>query len=347
MPKPNEVSDVTLLSLKKDAGLLIKTVRKRILILLVLSLLGGILGYFAGFLNKPLYTAKVKFVVQEEGKSNSLGSYAGIASQLGIEMPESNSDLFKSENVAELMRSNLIIDKTLYSQISVNGKKELLGNVYLRDNNIIALRPNHQKFVFVPGDFSADRFRDSLLTVIEANLSRTDLQEAKVDNNVTIRFASFTSRSEEFSKIFLENLMKNVGNYYVKTKTERAAQNVLALQKQTDSVKRLLYSSMNSSAISTDYQLNMNPARQIGQVSLQKNKIDLQIQTTTYMELVRNLGLAKLNVLKETPLFQIIDPPRYPLEKKILRKSVTALTGTVLVFFLTLIYFFRRDSKVV
>lgn len=339
-----EENDVSLSSLNKGIKSIGRVILKKIIILLVISFAGGAIGYMIGYISVPTYTARMKFVVQEPDKSGGLSSYSGIASQLGISMPESNSDLFKSENIIELMKSSEVIDKTLFTEVAVNGEKILLGNQYLKINKIIALRPDRSVFSFQRGMLS-DRLRDSILSKIEGDLVRKDLQEAKIDNNVTIRFAAFTSKDEAFSKLFLETLMQNVGLFYVRTKTEQASNNVHTLQKQTDSVRRILYGSMGRSAESADYTLNMNPARQIGQIPLQKNKIDLQIQTSTYLELVKNLDGAKLTLLKETPLFKIIDPPRYPLEKHVVRKAYAAMLGFALFFLLSLAFFYNRSLK--
>lgn len=336
-------NDVTLASLGSVIIFIFRIIRKNLLWVILFSFLGGLGGYLSGYLSKPIYTARIKFVVQEAEKSSSLSSYAGIASQFGISMPEGSSDLFKSENIIELIKSNLIIDKTLLTPVIINGHTALLGDMYLVSNTISIMTPDHKKFGF--STTTNKRFRDSVLTVIEASIVRKDLLEAKIDNNVTIRLASFSSRNEIFAKLFLETLMKNVGDYYVSTKTERALLNVLSLQKQTDSVKRLLYSSLTKSAISSGYLLNMNTARQVGQVSLQRDKIDLQIQTSTYVELVKNLEIAKLTLLKETPLFQIIDSPRFPLEKSVLRKAVTALVGLLLGFLISLFFLARKTNK--
>lgn len=339
-----EENDVSLSTLNKGVQKIWKVALKKIGMLLVLSLLGGAIGYLIGHLSVPTYNARMKFIVQEEDKSSPLSSYTGIASQLGISMPDGGSDLFKSENIIELMKSNLIIDQTLFTEVEVNDQKILLGNLYLKINKVTALRPDHSVFTFQK-DRHPERFEDSMLAKIEVDLVRKDLQQAKVDNNVTIRYATFSSKNEAFSKLFLENLMRNVGKYYISTKTEQASNNVRALQKQTDSVKRILFEAMGRSAESADYTLNMNPARQVGQVPLQKNKIDLQIQTSTYLELVKNLDAAKLTLLKETPLFQIIDPPRYPLEKHVIRKAYAAVLGFTIFFLISLSYFYRRSLR--
>lgn len=340
----NPDTDVTLKSLGTNMRSGYKIIRKNLLLLIIVSLLGGICGYLLGFLSKPVYTARIKYVVQEAEKSSSLSSYAGIASQLGINMPEGSSDLFKSENIIELIKSNLIIDKTLLTPMNINGKLMLLGDFYLQSNEISVVTPDHSKFQFANAN-NNKRFSDSVLNVIESTIIRKDLLEAKIDNNVTIRLASFSSRNEVFAKIFLETLIKNVGDYYIRTKTERASKNVISLQKRTDSVKRLLYSSLTKSAISSGLLLNMNTARQIGQLPLQKDKIDQQIQTSTYVELVNNLEMAKLTLLKETPLFQIIDIPRYPLDKSVLRKAVTALIGLVLGFLITFLFLINKGKR--
>jgi uncharacterized protein involved in exopolysaccharide biosynthesis len=44
--------------------------------------------------------------------------------------------------------------------------------------------------------------------------------------------------------------------------------------------------------------------------------MDIQILTTMYGELIKNLELSKFTLMREEPLIQIIDKPILPLEKK-------------------------------
>ncbi|MNE18567.1 hypothetical protein D3C80_1116100 [compost metagenome] len=73
---------------------------------------------------------------------------------------------------------------------------------------------------------------------------------------------------------------------------------------------------MYSRAINIDQTPNINPARQIALIPSQRKSMDMQVLSTTYAEVVKNLEISKLALLRETPLIQIIDTPSYPLDKE-------------------------------
>jgi uncharacterized protein involved in exopolysaccharide biosynthesis len=55
-------------------------------------------------------------------------------------------------------------------------------------------------------------------------------------------------------------------------------------------------------------------------------------------ELIKNLELSRTMMAKDQPLFQLIDQPRFPLEKKKASKLISAIGGSFLTFFLAVIY---------
>ena len=81
-------------------------------IIVLFGVLGSAYGFYKGFTNKPIYTAKLTFAMEEKS-SGGMGAYAGLASQFGIDLGGSAGGVFSGENILELMRSRLIIEKTL------------------------------------------------------------------------------------------------------------------------------------------------------------------------------------------------------------------------------------------
>jgi uncharacterized protein involved in exopolysaccharide biosynthesis len=69
---------------------------------------------------------------------------------------------------------------------------------------------------------------------------------------------------------------------------------------------------LGTSADLTD--LNVNPLKQRLRVQQNRAMIDLQISVALYGELAKNLKLAEIGLRKQTPLIQIIESPRRPLE---------------------------------
>jgi uncharacterized protein involved in exopolysaccharide biosynthesis len=69
-----------------------------------------------------------------------------------------------------------------------------------------------------------------------------------------------------------------------------------------------------------------------------KQQMEVQMLTTMYGEVVKNLELSKTMAAIDEPLIQVIDVPRYPLEKKKTSKSIATIGGFCLMFFLAVMY---------
>ncbi|HEX8277815.1 MAG TPA: Wzz/FepE/Etk N-terminal domain-containing protein, partial [Segetibacter sp.] len=77
------------------------------------AIIAGIAGIVYASFKKPVYIAEITFVGESEG-SATLGGYAGLAAQFGIDAGGS-SGAFAGDNLIELMHSKLLIEKTLLS----------------------------------------------------------------------------------------------------------------------------------------------------------------------------------------------------------------------------------------
>jgi hypothetical protein len=58
---------------------------------------------------------------------------------------------------------------------------------------------------------------------------------------------------------------------------------------------------------------NINPLAKTAKVPYQKAMVNLQANQAIYLEVVKQLELAKVTHRNKTPLIQIIDKPSFPL----------------------------------
>lgn len=302
------------------------------LIILVAGLLGGAIGLTLSFLIKPKYTARLTFAVAND-KSNPLGAYSGLASMAGIDLGGGGSDLFSSDNIMGLMKSKKMIESTLLSPIEVDGKKMTLVERYITFNDLRKKwdkKPNltniHYEVNCDPSKFS--RTQDSIIGTIYGNLIKESISVGKPDKKLSMIESKITTNDEIFSKLFLEELISQVSDFYIETKTKRLKQNVDILQSRADSLSAVLSSSTFSIASITDQ--NLIPSKAIVNAGRARKQIDLQVAGAVYGEVVKNLELAKVTLQKETPLIQVVDSPVYPLEIKKLRKLTSLVLGGIL-----------------
>jgi len=309
---------------------------KKWVIILVAGFIGACLGVAVAWLTKPKYIAKLTFSVENE-KSNPLGSYAGLASMAGIDLGGSGGSMFSSDNIMSIMTSRKMIVNTLLSPITVDNKKITLIEYWLSFNHINdkwSEKPKLAglKFPLNMNPDSLTRLQDSVLTDIYSSLIKSVISINKPDKKLSLIEAKCTSTNEIFSKAFLETLNNQVTDFYIGIKTKRQKDNVNILQNRADSLYRVLSNSMYRSASLADQ--NINTAKQIAGVDRQRKQIDLQIASTAYGEVIKNLEVAKITLQKETPLIQVIDQPVLPLLKEKASKRNGLLIGGFLAGFL-------------
>ena len=95
------------------------------------------------------------------------------------------------------------------------------------------------------------------------------------------------------AKIFNENLVKIVNEFYQKTKTLKTGSNLNILQRQSDSVKIVLDSSIMILAETDQNIPNPNPLSKVNLVPYQKAMIDVQVNSAIYQELLKQLRTSK------------------------------------------------------
>jgi capsule polysaccharide export protein KpsE/RkpR len=108
-------------------------------------------------------------------------------------------------------------------------------------------------------------------------------------------------------------MLNQTSRYFIQTKTDVAATSVILLKREADSLSLALRNAYNSTAEMIDRTYNLNPSVSIQRSGTQFNQAKATAISAAYVEVMRNLEIAKINLQKETPLFRIIDEPELPL----------------------------------
>ena len=304
------------------------------------GIIGGLLGLGYSFTKKTIYTAKLSFALEEKGTGG--GNLSSLAAQFGLGgIGGGDGGVFSGDNIIILLKSRFLIEKTLLSTVNINGKSDLLINRYIlfnRIDKVWATKKNLAGLKFT----NADRMhftlkQDSILGIISTGLIKNNLVIAQQDKNLSIINISVVSTDEIFAKVFSEKLIETVTDFYIETKTKKTRANILVLQNRADSVQRELNSAMYGRAQFGDQ--NMGLIRQQAAVPKLKQEMRVQMLGTLYGELVKNLEFAKLTLMREEPLVQIIDQPILPLPKARLSKLKAIVMGGFLFGFFSLLGF--------
>lgn len=315
------------ISLKEVSAKIAEWVRfllSKWILILLFGILGGVAGYVYARSKSAIYTAITTFVL-EEASGNSLGQYEGVASMIGINLGGGGGGLFQGDNLIELYKSRQMIERTLMSKINVNGKRQLLIE---RFKEITKNQKENSKFKFHPLDENLySRQQDSLISSCYQDIINNYLEVSKPDKKLNIFKVEVKSSDEQFSKCFNDQIVKNVNDFYVQTKTKKSLENIYILQHQADSIRKALNGAITGVANSIDANPNANLSRQILRVPSQKRNVDIQTNSVILAELVKNLEISKISLRKETPLIQTINYPVYPLQKDKVSKLKMIIIG--------------------
>jgi len=308
--------------------------------------IGATLGLTYSLIKKPIYTATLTFALEGEG-SGSSGGVLSLASQFGLSLGGSGGGIFEGSNLNELFKSRNMVEQTLMKPVVYKKDTISFAEMYIQIKGwreSWVKRPKFAKIQFVPGTKRKyfTRVHDSILGEIYDDLSKNSLTVGQKDKKVDIITIEFSSANEQFSKRFCEALARQVGLFYISTKSKKARSNMEILARQTDSIRQELNNSISGLATANDNTFNLNPAQNIRRVPSARKQVDVQANTAILTELVKQTELAKIGVRRETPLIQVLDRPILPLEKKRFGKIKGIIMGGFFGGFLGIFILFFR-----
>ena len=343
--------EISLKELIQKLGEWWKYLLSKWLVIVFCAMVGGGIGLLYAFIIKPEYKAVVTFALEDDKQGGGgLSGALGLASSLGIDLGTSAGGAFSGANLIELMKSRKMVQKALLNAYIQNDHSKSLADQLLEMTEINQKLIKKgiwrgESFFQVNADPSSFNLQqDSVISVLYELITGSNgiLSVAQKDKKISIISVEVNSRNEQFSKFFAESIVKEVADFYVETKSKKARNNVAILQRQADSIRNELNLAITGVATSTDNTFNLNPALNVNRVPSTKKQIDVQANTAILTQLVTNLEMAKVTLLRETPLIQLIDRPTLPLKKDKPGKAKFLLTGGILAGLLTVLYLIVR-----
>jgi hypothetical protein len=337
----NNIAEISFADISIKLQLLFKYLRSKWLPMLLVSITGGVIGIAYAWMQKPTYSAVISFSMEED--KSSVGGLAGLASQFGLDIGGVGGT-FSGENILVFMESNRMLEATLMSKANIGGKEQTLLNGYLEmsemDKGFKKADLKEIRELNFPENLPLDKYsrlQDSIMVKVVDDVRKNIVKTAKPESRLNYYTLTCKSTNEDFSTHFCNQLIKQVIDFYTETKTKRSSKIVEILQKRADSLKSAYDNALLGRAELSD--ANLNSAFQTPVVAIQRKQTDVTVLATAYGELLKNLEIAKFNMLKDAPLIQIIDTPMQPLEKKKLSRLLAGLvTATALVFMCMLFF---------
>ena len=289
--------------------------RSQFLLISLCAVVGLALPLIYRVMQKPAYAASTTFILEE--KSAAGGGLAGIASQVGLDLGSlsgGGSSVFSGDNILDIIKSRVIIEKVLLTPISGNSGKTL-ADLYLEFSGMGANLPAPVSFA-IPASASVvapshSVYQDSVLFVMYDHIAKKMVSVDRLNKKGTIFKIVTVSQNQVFSKNFAERLLKETTSYYVNVKTSNAASNVKRLQARGDSLLRVLNAkSYNAASFQI---LDPNVAFKAMSVPAEVSSRDKSIVFSIYAEVTKNLEMSRIALVSQTPVIQLLDVPKYPL----------------------------------
>lgn len=305
------------------------------ILIVIVGLLGGALGFIYAYMQKPVYKASLSFAIDSQDQDGGWGSALSLASQFGFDFGSSPGGMFASDNLIELFKSRNIIEQTLLLPAKGINEKISFAEMYIQSQQWRekwATKPELKNIQFLP-NADPDKFtraQDSIISAIYMVLTKSNLNVFQKDKKIDIVTIEVKSGDENFAKFFTEALAKQVSDFYVTTKNKKARLNMAIVERQRDSVRNELNGAITGVAVATDNTFGLNPALNVRRTPATKREIDVQYNAAILTELIKQSELAKMALQKETPLIEVIDRPVLPLQKEKLGKLMGLIIGGIL-----------------
>jgi uncharacterized protein involved in exopolysaccharide biosynthesis len=280
---------------------------RRWYLLLLALLAGGALVYYRVSKVKPQYTATISFVLSTDQKDRN--AFSGLASQLGFDgITASPDNIFSGENIIELFKSRKLISNALLTEIDKKSHLTLVN--YIAQREYAAFYKRLGPFGKDPLVYNAAQLR--LFRMIISKVS-TSVTVFKKDKKLIFYLISAKSADPGVAYNLSKYMLDQTSKYFIDTKTKVASTSVNLLRHEADSLARVLMNTYSSTAAMNDRTYNLNPSISIQRSGLMFSQAKASALSSAYIEVMRNLEIAKINLQKETPLYRIIDEPELPL----------------------------------
>ncbi len=304
------------------------------------SFLFLVFGILIAFFSTTSYKADLTFVVEDAKTNPSLGSLSGVASQFGFDLGGTSNSTFSQQNIMQLLKSRGVIEATLLSNESIDGKKNLLVEHYLTFNKIRERWKKSDEFNGVSFNEAHTLEHDSILGGIWLKIIEDKLTIEIQNEEANIITLSYISVNDYFAKQFTETLIDEMIKMYITHQTKQARNTLDFLQDRADSVFVELEKAEQEFARIKD--INQRIIKASGRLKELQLMREVEVLNTMYLEIVKNLEISKMTLLNKTPIINIIDRPTLPLEEEKTSKALAGVLGGSLGGFLAVCFFVFR-----
>lgn len=295
--------------------------RKKIIyiniIVLVLTLL------YLIFMTKPYFQSTVTILPEYGSKSNMLSQLSGLASLAGVKV----GDSAPTELYQNIITSETVLQEVVYSKYKTNEYPDSVNLIKYFEIKVDDNNPELKK-------------RKEFLLLYESLLQNRIA--TNVDRMTKILNVTVSMPEAQLSADVANNLVKALDLYIRTQRKSYATEQSFYIEKRTQQVKDSL--SFAEDKLKSFREQNritsQSPNLLLEQGRLLRN---IEILQTVYIELTKQLEIAKIDQIKDAPVLNVKEFAKSPVKKAGPRRASTLVTFMFLSLLISSVYFLFKD----
>lgn len=295
--------------------------RKKIIyiniIVLVLTLL------YLIFMTKPYFQSTVTILPEYGSKSNMLSQLSGLASLAGVKV----GDSAPTELYQNIITSETVLQEVIYSKYKTNEYPDSVNLIKYFEIKVDDNNPELKK-------------RKEFLLLYESLLQNRIA--TNVDRMTKILNVTVNMPEAQLSADVANNLVKALDLYIRTQRKSYATEQSFYIEKRTQQVKDSL--SFAEDKLKSFREQNritsQSPNLLLEQGRLLRN---IEILQTVYIELTKQLEIAKIDQIKDAPVLNVKEFAKSPVKKAGPRRASTLVTFMFLSLLISSVYFLFKD----
>jgi len=283
------------------------TLSQQLKIILLIPFITTFIAFtYVQLVQKPEYISSASILLPEN--KNNMGGLSGLASQFGVNIPSRNqADLSSPSLFPDLLSSRTfakkILDKKFFTE-KHNKKLSLLA-------------------ILTDGDKRSGVDREDLISVSLISLNKMLKFTKKASSPFSI--ISVSTPEPLFSKNLADSVLKELEMLNRFFKNQKVNEKTLFIEERINSVNKDL--ELSEQKLKVFNEQNRQISSPSLQLELDRLNREVEVQKGIYLTLKQQLELAKIDVIQEISIVQILDPPEIPLDPSNKNITLTVLSS--------------------
>ena len=322
------------IALAKEA---FKHILKYWYLLIIFLILASVVGNAKKEPTTTKYVATLTFTINQQDvrqETTEEGQVASLITDFGTGRGNNN---LRVQRLIELSKSNAVLSAVLFRTYEVEGDTNYLANHFLNIYNLNVTDStyyenftsldslNRVEIAVLNGILNQMRGRNVMFTISPAQIYKLTTSSVK----------------EELSKVMAEAYYDALSDLYIQGAISKAQANYESSEERLVSARNSLLGA--EAALANWQDQNRNLIKRTAFLSEKELQRQVQINNRAYQEALSGFNMAKVNLDNLRPLFQMIDPPRYPLKRQVSgggsMYKIAMVAAVALFFMITLALF--------